>query len=726
MKSVKSKPRFRAEEFLLNAPYLCALSLSLMYVICRSEIVICTVIMTALCCGVFLLFYKLRNKRGFSMLTGLAAGLIGMCAAGYASTVGENGFFAFIFTASSFFEPIYAGCAIVVFSLIIGFTVCYFSVYSPRPCFLLLPSFIPLILSARTAGGLPAWMLIFMMASFAASAAVIGKAEYPSEFIYNDDRRSKRERTIAICAGSLVLAGLLAVVPRSSKTPLGDNLDNLFTGGRGFADGTPHLTNFLATSSVNRGANEPAGNLLFTVSADEPMFIVRWSFDIYNGSDGWSTINEYDTGYSGWENEAQYRSAAMLLYKLKNAAAQGALSEYAELLDGIPYSRMGRLEISDEVFVPEKTAAIKIRDGSATKVILHPHGTFYVYSWGYKGDYYRTPRDEIFTEGDLNTNAYYSVSYYSDAVNERFVKAMESADFEAMLLDAVSGHIISASEAGAFLNERDFAEEYRQKTLSGIPDSITNLARDITNGLDSDFDKAMAIEKWFGDAGFVYDMDYVPGRSDAEYFLFESKRGICSDFATASTLLARAAGLSARYVEGFALSEDIRDENGQFRVTDAQAHAISSVYLDGCGWMQIDGTKYVQTASVTAALSGVWVAAAIAIACVIIAAFILRKPLSELIFAITCHFGSKEQRIRAVYFRTRALACSISGAAPESATSGEVRKILSGALDMCRQADEICTAADELFYGGGEPAVSARSVCRDYFEIRRMKRRKRK
>lgn len=726
MRSVKSKPYFRVEGFYLNAPYLCSLCVSLMYVLCRSEIVVCSAIMTVLCCGVFLLFYALRGKRGFSALAALALGLVSMCALGLAGTSGAESFFEFVFTASSFFDPLYAGCAIVVFSVIIGFTVCYFSVYSPRPCFLLLPAFIPLILSARTAGGLPAWMLIFMMASFIISAAVIGKAEFPSEFIYYHDPRSKRERLAAICACAIVLAGLLAILPRSKITPMGETLDNLFTGGRGFAEGTAHLTNFLSSSSVNRGANEPKGNLLFVVKADEPVFIVRWSFDIYNGSDGWSTVNEYDTGYSGWETSTQNSSAAVLLYKLKNAAENGALSEYAEELSGIPYSRIDGVEISSEVFTPEKTAAIRICDGTATKVILHPQGTFYVYSRGYEGDYYRTPRDEIFAGSDMPVNASYSVSYYSDAPNERFAKAMESIDFEDLLRDAVNGHVISSYEANAFLNERDFADEYREKTLTGIPESVKELAEEITKGLDTDFDKAMAIERWFGEEGFVYDMDYVPARADAEYFLFHGKRGICSDFATAATLLARAAGLPARYMEGFALSDDIRDEKGLFKVTDAEAHAISSVYIDGCGWLQVDATKYVETATVTTAASGVWVVVIVALACLGILAFILRKPLSELVFAVTCRIGSNERRILRVYVRTRALACSISGASAESAASGEVRKTLSGALDMGKQADEICTAADKLLYGDGKPEASASAICRDYHEIRRMKRRRRK
>ena len=85
------------------------------------------------------------------------------------------------------------------------------------------------------------------------------------------------------------------------------------------------------------------------------------------------------------------------------------------------------------------------------------------------------------------------------------------------------------------------AQTYR-KTVgdTGITPEIQALADEITAGLTNDFDKAEALEKWFGDDGFVYDLSYAPAEHTPNYFLLESKRGICSDYASALTLLARA------------------------------------------------------------------------------------------------------------------------------------------------------------------------------------------
>jgi transglutaminase-like putative cysteine protease len=70
--------------------------------------------------------------------------------------------------------------------------------------------------------------------------------------------------------------------------------------------------------------------------------------------------------------------------------------------------------------------------------------------------------------------------------------------------------------------------------------------------------------------------------------LFETKRGTCSDFATAMTILAREAGLPARYVEGFSVSEWNYGLN-QYIVRAKHGHAFPEVYIDGV-WVIFEPT----------------------------------------------------------------------------------------------------------------------------------------
>ncbi len=82
----------------------------------------------------------------------------------------------------------------------------------------------------------------------------------------------------------------------------------------------------------------------------------------------------------------------------------------------------------------------------------------------------------------------------------------------------------------------------------------------------------------------------------AEYFLFDVKKGYCSHYATAATLLLRNYGIPARYVEGYVITtQDIetgnqQDDTSVVDVRDYNAHAWVEVYFDSVGWIPIEVT----------------------------------------------------------------------------------------------------------------------------------------
>ena len=71
------------------------------------------------------------------------------------------------------------------------------------------------------------------------------------------------------------------------------------------------------------------------------------------------------------------------------------------------------------------------------------------------------------------------------------------------------------------------------------------------------------------------------------YFLTESHRGYCMHYASAATLMLRAAGIPARYVSGFAAEVP---SNRQTDIPDRAAHAWVEVWLDGFGWYPVEVT----------------------------------------------------------------------------------------------------------------------------------------
>lgn len=710
-------------------PYLIMVCIALMYTICRSHVVICSIVMSLMCCGVYMaMFWCVKKPWGSVAITLImllmcsgAVGVVGMAFMDFTGRAGgggsdafaEGGFVHFLFTASLTFDPIYAVAAMILFSVIIGVAACYFSAVLPRVSFLMLPLFIPIILCARTGGGLPVWIQIAVFGTFIMSAICSARRCESSDTLVFVEKGNWHGIVAAVCA-AVAASAVAAAIPKDNETLLKEYVDSFLGSGVGFSQGGNTLTNFATSSSVNRGGNELPDDLLFTVQTDVPTYIDRWAFDWYNGAEGWSLMQENDNmGYPDWRSSATVRRVPTLIALLKNGVQEGKLEEYSELLDALPYTdtRSGYMYI-------------KVMDGSSTRVVLHPLGTYSVDIHDYSGRLYHTKSVELFTEYDIESPQYL-VRYAADRPVAEYVAALKDVDLEQLLFDACEESVIDGAMANAFIEEYRLARSY-QKTFGtqGVSPEIAELAQEITAGLDNDYEKALAIERWFGEQEFVYDLRFIPMEVSAEYFLFDSHRGICSDYATAFTLLARGAGLTARYVEGFSLSEDSKDERGIYNVTGADAHAYTQVYIKGCGWVNFDATLYAIPAEDMLppwVMVLIIVLAACAVAALVI--MIFAKPLGYAWFIVTYPVRNSRVCVRRVALYARELAGRISGKAELSLSMGETEEILSAALDMPCEAAEIRAAADALMYSDGEVSCDKQRLLEDLKKLRRQRRR---
>lgn len=713
----KTKLLFNGAEIAASLIYICAISASLMYVLCRSHAVLCTFIMTAAAFGIFMIFYKLRVRRLFSLLAFVGLFIIIDVICNIITAARPLSFMQFIFTSSDFFDPFFAAAAILLFSMIIGFTIAYFTAYMPRPCFLLLPAFIPLILGSRTTSGLPAGLIIFIAAGFFAAMLGIARPEKAAEN-YIDDTGSRRERLIAMGALVIAAAAIFTILPRQTSTRYSEYLDSVFTRRSSGYFGSPSLSDLTDTARPNTGNNNPSTNTLFLADARYPALVSSGSYDVYNGEEGWAwAYNDTNVimGYPQWQTTQKNLNYTALINKLKKAAESGKLSEYKDEISRLPSAP------NDESIM-----TIYVTDGSNTSVILHPQRTYNVITQRSGITTFRNSKDEIFTEDPLGKNAYYRLEYYAEPSGAPRLSIPADVDLGQLIVAAYSENVITAAEYNAFLFEEDSALQYREAVgLEGVTPEIQALADEITAGLSTDYQKARAIEKWFGSAGFYYDLAFSPEEPTAEYFLFKSKRGICTDFATASTLLLRAAGIPARYTEGFVLSEDSKDSYGRYVVTAAQAHAYATAYISGCGWIEIDGTRYAPVSDIEETVRTVMIILIITVTVIVVLTVVFRRQLAELFFAISCRFRKKNDRVRAIYLRTRQLACSVTGADPKSATAEEVRDIIARTLYIEEEAAEITTAADELMYSGNikaETSADDKKLYRNYRTILKKKR----
>ncbi len=145
---------------------------------------------------------------------------------------------------------------------------------------------------------------------------------------------------------------------------------------------------------------------------------------------------------------------------------------------------------------------------------------------------------------------------------------------------------------------KSISDKIYQKYLQ-MPDTLPNRIKELSKTLTADYsnnyDKAKAIEKYLSSSEFLYNLDVksTPKNRDfVDYFLFDQGEGYCTYFASAMTILARCAGLPARYVEGYILPPDPANSLGDtYIVTNMQAHAWVEIYFEGYGWLPFEPTS---------------------------------------------------------------------------------------------------------------------------------------
>jgi transglutaminase-like putative cysteine protease len=124
----------------------------------------------------------------------------------------------------------------------------------------------------------------------------------------------------------------------------------------------------------------------------------------------------------------------------------------------------------------------------------------------------------------------------------------------------------------------------------GVPDRVLALARDLTAAEPTPYDRALAIEGYLRGFPYTLDLPAPPVDQDvADYFLFDLQQGYCDYYATAMTVLARAAGLPARLVTGY-VSGMYKEAKMRYVVTEADAHSWVEIYFPGYGWIEFEPT----------------------------------------------------------------------------------------------------------------------------------------
>lgn len=157
-----------------------------------------------------------------------------------------------------------------------------------------------------------------------------------------------------------------------------------------------------------------------------------------------------------------------------------------------------------------------------------------------------------------------------------------------------SAGTLTCTDAAGFFQRYD---EEMTKRYCSLGASVTprtkDLAVSLTKNCASDYERVIAVQKYL-EKNYNYNLNppLTPKGEDlVDYFLFESRVGYCVHYATAMTVLLRAAGVPARFVCGFVSP---KKQGDTFVVRNSQAHAWVEVYSHLLGFYPVDAVGNAQ------------------------------------------------------------------------------------------------------------------------------------
>jgi len=123
-----------------------------------------------------------------------------------------------------------------------------------------------------------------------------------------------------------------------------------------------------------------------------------------------------------------------------------------------------------------------------------------------------------------------------------------------------------------------------------LPRRVKRLAGQITQGKNMPLEKIDAIIAWLHQYPYSLNIPPPPEGQDAvDHFLFDLKKGFCEQFASSLAVLARASGVPARLVTGYATGK-FNPFTLSYEVRGTDAHAWVEIYFNNLGWVPFDAS----------------------------------------------------------------------------------------------------------------------------------------
>lgn len=391
----------------------------------------------------------------------------------------------------------------------------------------------------------------------------------------------------------LLFAAIASIVPKPYVKANREYLEELISAEE-FTDRLLAAVSIFKDSSTGEEFRSLSDEtILYFVRSDEPLRLKTLTFTEYDyESDSWSVSNN-DTRF-------KYRSDDKPIEAPKAGDLIKAVALAAERDRGFA-ERYGLENFRADNFKSPQTGKITIYTvGQSAQYSPVPPFAERLDETTYNGTIAVTKSglvycaDHYFSTSETFTYEYSRRDFLTDDTNKALIDSMSRDDYYDMLYDAyIALEYDYEKQADILYDHYQQSRDFEAYLDYGNNAKIFNLAYELTSELDADYDKAAAIQNYFFENRFLYDMNYKKEKGEnAEDFIFTSKRGVCYEYATAMVLLSRAAGIPVRYVEGYNMFEQYDNERlgTNYIVKAKSAHGFPELYIRGVGWVSFEPT----------------------------------------------------------------------------------------------------------------------------------------
>lgn len=495
----------------------------------------------------------------------------------------------------------------------------------------------------------------------------------------------------------LIVTFVVSLVPQTKFKALQEQQENYFE--NMLANTTSAPSNFSDTSNLT-GA-KLSDEIIFKVTSEYPMFLRRQAYDYFENN-AWHLADDEFANLIPNDN----------IRYCENTSNNGYVKLLLLLSETDNFDGKFEYHYPDDNFPLKTTALIDFTSAFNPMYVPLPLNTVeLVFS-----DYKKTYHGEFKPLWNSNYINHHVVEFSYYPVNYNQQKFLESLNFTSEeILSALNyyrkyvfydNEEITSAIKDVYCETQYVADSFID--CNGLSEKGIDLAYKITNSLKNPYEKAKALEQFFTEDNFEYKLNVYPDSVDE--FLFDKKSGACGDFATAMTLMARAVGLHARYVEGYVVTEKSSENNNEYIVREYHSHAYVEVYINGYGWVVFDPTvdgylDFYKTGKQTnhfGFLSKIKTPALVCLVTIFVL-YVFRKLLFEMLFLIKLELSSDEQTVFLCYNRMVVRLSDKLAQKLLSKTSTEIDDIL---IKKGIDKKEFINLFEKTCYGGYNPTTN--------------------